>query len=123
MFTGQTTCGHQLCPFEYDEGENTVECINSGILEATAATLKTGSPLIVVSGRDNDDEQGGLGSSSFSTRKCLKNLGFLIVGEASIPPKGFTLSSSSKKTGGKKKKGVQSRSSDCLITVAISPQR
>lgn len=108
--------------FEYNEGNNTIECINSGILEATAATLKPDSPLIVVSGRD-DDEQDELGSSSFNTRNCLENLGFHIVGEASIPPKGFTLPSSPKKTGGKKKRGVLSRTSDCLITVAISPQR
>ena len=106
--------------FEYNEGKNTVECTNSGILEATAATLKTGSPLIAVSGRDNEQDELG---SSFNTRNCLENLGFRIVGEATIPPKGYALPSSSKKTGGMKKKGVQSRSSDCLITVAISPQR
>ena len=106
--------------FEYDEGNNTVECISRGILEATAATLKTGSPLIVVSGRDNEQD---VLESSFNTRNCLENLGFHIVGEATIPPKGYALPSSSKKTGGMKKKGVQSRSSDCLITVAISPQR
>jgi len=106
--------------FEYNEGNNTIECTNSGILEATAVTLKPCSPFIVVSGRDN--EQNELGSSS-NTRNCLEKLGFHIVGEATIPPKGFALPSSSKKTGGKKKKGVLSRTSDCLITVAISPQR
>ena len=106
--------------FEYNEGKNTIACTNSGILEATAATLKTGSPVIVVSGRDNEQDELG---SSFNTRNCLENLGFRIVGEATIPPKGYALPSSSKKTGGMKKKGVQSRTSDCLITVAISPQR
>ena len=53
-----------------------------------------------------------------------------VIGEATIPPMGFDLPVSTKKrdnTSGlvpkKKKKKRVSRSSDCMITVAITPQR
>ena len=116
--------------FEYDEGssssDSTTSCINSGILNATAAVLKPGAPLVVVSGRDNNDDHDQ--KTSFNTRISLEKLGLHVIGEATIPPMGFDLPVSTKKrdnTSGlvpKKKKRV-SRSSDCMITVAITPQR
>ena len=121
--------------FEYDEGssssDSTTSCnINSGILNATAAVLKPGAPLVVVSGRDHNDHEQ---KTSFNTRISLEKLGLHVIGEATIPPMGFDLPVSTKKrdnTSGlvpkkkeKKKKKRVSRSSDCMITVAITPQR
>ena len=124
--------------FEYDEGssssDSTTSCINSGILNATAAALKPGAPLVVVSGRDNNDDHHEQKMTSFNTRISLEKLGLHVIGEATIPPMGFDLPVSTKKRDNasglvpkkkekKKKKKRVSRSSDCMITVAITPQR
>jgi 23S rRNA G2445 N2-methylase RlmL len=107
--------------FEFQGRNSTIDCTNSVILRATAAMLKPGSPVLVISGRDEDYESG----LSFNARACLQNLGFHVLGEATVPPKGYELPASGKKRSGSpafvaKKKRV-SRSSDCTITIAVVP--
>jgi len=110
-------------------------CASVGILEATTSVLKPGAPLVVVSGggghhhRDDDEEGGGGRSSSFDARICLERMGFLVLGEASIPPRGYKLPVSGKKgatTPGEsvvaKNGKVQRNNSDCLIIVAVAPE-
>lgn len=106
--------------FEYEGDGSTRECTNSIILEAICTVLKPGSPLVIVSGRD--DNESDHVTTSFSAKGCLENLGFSILGEASIPPKGFSLPQPSKKGGIRLSKKRVQRSSDCIITVAVSPQ-
>jgi hypothetical protein len=113
--------------FEYQTTRNDDdECASAsgGILEATAAALKPGAPLVVVSGGHHRDEEQG-GRSSFDARTCLEKMGFLVFGEASIPPRGFKLPASGKKGDAPEsvaKNGKVQRTSDCLITVAIAPE-
>ena len=113
--------------FEYQTTRNDDdECASAsgGILEATAAALKPGAPLVVVSGGHHRDEEPG-GRSSFDARTCLEKMGFLVFGEASIPPRGFKLPASGKKGDAPEsvaKNGKVQRTSDCLITVAIAPE-
>ena len=106
--------------FEYEGDDSTRACTNSDILEAVYTVLKPGSPLVVVSGSDGNES--GHETTSFSARDCLENLGFSIVGEATIPPKGFALPTSSKKGGIRDNQKRVQRSSDCIITVVVSPQ-
>jgi hypothetical protein len=101
--------------FEY-QSKNSA-CASSDIMKATAAVLKPGAPLIVVSGGDD---------ASFDANQCLRHLGFDVLGEATVPPRGFNLPSSGKKKRGNTENNVGSRdkvarSSDCIITVAIAP--
>ena len=95
---------------------------NRGILESTASALRPGAPLVVVSGeRQSDNEQ----RIRFDAKTCLKNMGFQIIGEITVPPAGFSLPKSEKKKKGNTEKDQseqnKSRSSDCVIIVAISP--
>ena len=108
--------------FEF-QGTNNTACANSDILRATASVLRPGAPLVVVSGGVHNNEQDKTEEDSrlFSTRTCLEDLGFHVIGEASIPPKGFNLPVSGKKKNVPKKKGSTFRSSDCMITVAVAP--
>ena len=113
--------------FEF-QTRNHHECASVGILEATAAALKPGSPLVVVSGGHRDD-QGGRSNEGpgmpLNARECLERMGFLVLGEASIPPRGYKLPASGKKGDTPEsvaKNGKVQRNSDCLITVAVAPE-
>ena len=103
------------------------DCTNSDILEATASALKPGSPLVVVSARNREipvEDGAGDGGSPFNATKCLQQLGFHVLGEATIPPTGFELPlSGKKKTPSATKNRKSGSSSDCVITLAVSPER
>ena len=112
--------------FEF-QGRGDDKLVNDGILHATAGALKPGSPLVVVSG-GHRDEQGGQTEEgpeiSFNARECLERMGFVVLGEASVPPRGFQLPASGKKgnlPGLVAKDGKVQRNSDCWVTVAIAP--
>ncbi|KAL9178987.1 hypothetical protein ACHAXT_011960 [Thalassiosira profunda] len=102
------------------------DCTNSDILEATATVLKPGSPVAVVSARDREmTVEGGVSDegSPFNATKCLHQLGFRVLGEATIPPAGFELPlSGKKKTPSATRKRKSGSSSDCVITLAVSPE-
>ncbi|KAL3767294.1 hypothetical protein ACHAW5_001699 [Stephanodiscus triporus] len=117
--------------FEF-QGRSDDKFANDGILWATAAALRPGSPLVVVSG-GHRDEKGGGGQTeeggpeiSFNARERLVGMGFVVLGEASIPPRGFQLPPASGKKrnspGLLAKNGKVQRNSDCWITVAIAPK-
>ena len=105
--------------------------------------LKPGAPLVVVSGGNNDVNAEQCSNEPSLTvsdaRKCLETLGFEILGEARVPPTGFTLPKSEKtKQMSKQKKTTRkdqvwlnyettskknkiSRGSDCLVIIALAP--
>jgi hypothetical protein len=105
--------------FEFQEDLVDNECTNSRILKAIAASLLPGSPFVVVSG----GSQKGRQSVLFDTRRCLESIGFHVLGEATVPPRGFYLPLSAKKVDASQILESQEqafRSSDCLITVAVA---
>ena len=106
--------------FEF-QGSNNNNCTNIEILKESAAVLKPGCPLVVVSGGKRSNNEAG---TSFNAGKVLKDIGFCVLGEASIPPEGFILPGSGKKrysSGSVAKPEQVQRSSDCIITVAVAP--
>jgi hypothetical protein len=110
-------------------------CTNERILLSTAAVLKPGASLVVISdGRNSNSNNTRQDTkskyTSFNVKECLEGMGFVILGQATIPPRGFQLPASGKKKEIKTKKDVSiaatknenvQRNSDCLITVAIAP--
>jgi hypothetical protein len=122
--------------FEYRGGRENDDddaCSIRGILESTAEVLKPGSPLMVVSGGHRDHRSRGVQQANdmvvpkgtpFDIREFLEGIGFIVVGEASIPPRGFRLPVSGKMRdvpGPSAKDEKVSRNSDCSIIVAIAP--
>ena len=113
---------------------STTCCTNERILLSMAAVLKPGAPLVIISGgcssSNNTRQDTKSKYTSFNVKECLEGMGFVILGQATIPPQGFQLPASGKKKKTKTKKdssivatmneNVQ-RNSDCLITVAIAP--
>jgi predicted Fe-S protein YdhL (DUF1289 family) len=109
-------------------------CTNERILLSTAAVLKPGAPLVVISDGRNSNSNTRQDTkskyTSFNVNECLEGMGFVILGQATIPPRGFQLPASGNKKKIKTKKDVSivaaknenvQRNSDCLITVAIAP--
>ena len=113
---------------------STTCCTNERILLSTAAVLKPGAPLVIISdgcsSSNNIRQDTKSKYTSFSVKECLAGMGFFILGQATIPPQGFQLPASgkTKKTKTKKDSSIVAtknenvqRNSDCLITVAIAP--
>ena len=110
-------------------------CTNERILLSTAAVLKPGAPLVIISdGRNSNSNNTRQDTkskyTSFNVKERLEGMGFVILGQATIPPQGFQLPASGKKKKIKNKKDASiaatknenvQRNSDCLITVAIAP--
>jgi SAM-dependent methyltransferase len=127
-YQGQTTTN------DTTTNTSTTCCTNERILLSTAAVLKPGAPLVIISdGRNsssnNTRQDTKSNYTSFNVKECLEGMGFVILGQATIPPRGFQLPTGKKKTKKTKKdasivamknENVQ-RNSDCLITVAIAP--
>jgi hypothetical protein len=112
--------------FEFQGGIGNNKCINSRILEATAAALLPGSPFVVISGGSQREKQSSQLirnelDLSFNARQCLESIGFQVLGEATVPPRGFHLPVSGKNADVSTLQEQHHRSSDCLITVAVAP--
>ena len=91
---------------------------NTQIMESVATVLKTKAPIVVISADSNDNDSGN--QTLFDAETCLNDLGFTILGCVSVPPKGFDLPMSNKKSNHvsiKKLKG----SSHCSILIALAP--
>lgn len=115
-----------------DDDTEDSSCINSAIIRAMASVPKSGAPVAIISGHDDGDEKeisvGGSGALPFKAITCLQGLGFPILGQATIPLRGFDLPVSGKKksktrsdSGSSSNGKSEGRSSDCIITLAIAP--
>jgi predicted Fe-S protein YdhL (DUF1289 family) len=128
-YQGQTTAN------DTTTNTSTTCCTNERILLSTAAVLKPGAPLVIISdGRNSNSNNTRQDTkskyTSFNVKERLEGMGFVILGQATIPPQGFQLPASGKKKKIKNKKDASiaatknenvQRNSDCLITVAIAP--
>lgn len=133
--TDQFDCAVANLPWNRNTFEFQVEavgssCTNSRIIEAIAASLLPGSPFVVISGGNQGENQLRLAQSTsnelqlpFNARQCLENIGFQVLGEATVPPRGFHLPVSGKKDSSQLIATQEQvlRSSNCVITVAVAP--
>ncbi|KAL7502601.1 hypothetical protein ACHAXN_000533 [Cyclotella atomus] len=110
--------------FEYESADSPArnkasQSVHTRILKSVASALKPRAPIVVISADSTDDVKDDTGINSFNAQTCLKDLGFEVLGCASVPPKGFALPESKKGTGflSKKLKG----SSHCSIVIALAP--
>lgn len=110
---------HGLHDTKDDEGDRHVE-VSKGILQAVALVLKPRAPIVVISAEVNDDIRCSAGPQLFDSGKCLEELGFDILGYASIPPTGYALPSSTKKKSASSTNILKGRS-NCQILVALAP--
>lgn len=109
--------------FEFQGASHVQKCANEAttntqILQSVATVLKTKAPIVVISADSNDNDIGN--QALFDAETCLDELGFTILGCVSVPPKGFELPTSKKKSkhvSVKKLKG----SSHCSILIALAP--
>jgi len=102
-----------------DEGGRHVE-VSKGILQAVAVVLKPRAPIVVISAEGSDDNRCSAGPELFDAGKCLEDLGFDILGSASIPPTGYALPSSTKKKRISSTNTLKGRS-NCQILLALAP--
>jgi hypothetical protein len=101
------------------EGDSHME-VSKGILQAVALVLKPRAPIVVISAEGSDDIGCSAGPELFDAGKCLDDLGFDILGYASIPPTGYALPSSTKKRMASSTNKVKG-TSNCQILVALAP--
>mmetsp|Transcript_28787 Transcript_28787/g.60777 ORF Transcript_28787/g.60777 Transcript_28787/m.60777 type:complete len:615 (-) Transcript_28787:41-1885(-) len=111
--------------FEFHGTNDANSCTNTDILKASAGALKPGSPFVIISSGDRNEQSGQSNNknqdTAFNARTVLESIGFCVLGEATIPPKGFNLPMGKKMVMTTKNKKKVKRSSDCLITVAVAP--
>lgn len=101
--------------FEF-KSEATCNSPSSDLLKRLIHVMKPGAPVVVVSGSNEQNE-------GFNALNCLKELGFDVIGEANVPPAGFSLPDSGKKKRNEPSSQSTKRNSSCVVTVAIAPKQ